>query len=74
MQTSQRETITNYLEVTKVQIRIFGHRMEKETILDTLQTKMHSNTESKLKLKENVSAASLQAGLLKFCYPKYLLE
>lgn len=52
--------------------------MEKETILDTLldtlQMKMHSNTESKLKVKENVSAARLQAGLLKFCYPKYLLE
>ena len=74
MQTSQREAITNYLEVTKVQTKFFGHRMEKETMLDTLQTKIHSNTETKLKLKENVSAGRLQAGLLKFCYPKYLLE
>lgn len=35
---------------------------------------MHSNTEPKLKFKENVSAARLQAGLPKFCSPKYLLE
>lgn len=43
-------------------------------MLDTLQMKMHRNTERKLKFKENVSAARLQVGLLKFCSPKYLLE
>lgn len=43
--------------------------MEKDIgkgILDTLQMNMHSNTEPKLKLKENVSAARLQVGLLNF--------
>jgi len=74
MQASQREGITDYLEITRVQIKFLGQRMEKETMLDTLHTKICSNTEADLKLKENVSAARLQAGLLKFCFPKYLLE
>lgn len=74
MQASQREAITDYLEGTKVQIKFLGQRMEKENMSDTLQMKMHSNTEPKLKLKKIVSAARLQAGLFKFCYPKHLLE